>query len=59
MPFGPGPAYHPHLDSVDFSVRVNNPLFPLTVGRALVYSLSISITVPYGSSGTLFALPSR
>jgi hypothetical protein len=36
--FGPGPAYHPTIEPEDFSATVDNPLFPLVVGRTLVYS---------------------
>ncbi len=36
--FGPGPAYHPHITSRDFSPSVTNPLFPLKPGRTLVYT---------------------
>jgi len=36
--FGAGPDYHPHIDPGQFSARVDNPLFPLAVGKTLVYS---------------------
>jgi hypothetical protein len=36
--FGPGPAYHPHITSRDFSPSVTNPLFPLKPGMTLVYT---------------------
>jgi hypothetical protein len=36
--FGPGRSYHPHIDPADFSPRVDNPWFPLTPGRTLVYT---------------------
>jgi len=36
--FGPGRSYHPHIDPADFGPRVDNPWFPLTPGRALVYT---------------------
>ncbi len=36
--FGPGPAYHPKIDPAEFSPKVDNPLFPLVVGRTLMYS---------------------
>jgi hypothetical protein len=36
--FGPGSSYHPEIDPGAFTARVDNPLFPLVVGRTLVYS---------------------
>jgi len=36
--FGPGRSYHPHIDPADFGPRVDNPWFPLTPGRILVYT---------------------
>jgi len=36
--FGPGSSYQPQIDPSSFSARVDNPLFPLVVGRTLVYS---------------------
>jgi hypothetical protein len=36
--FGPGPSYHPRIDPADFSSRVDNPWFPLTPGKILVYT---------------------
>jgi hypothetical protein len=36
--FGPGPAYHPHIDPAQFAARVDNPWFPLPPGRTLVYA---------------------
>jgi hypothetical protein len=36
--FGPGGAYHPHIDPADFSPNVTNGLFPLTPGTTLVYT---------------------
>jgi hypothetical protein len=36
--FGPGQRYHPRFDPQDFSPNVTNPLFPLKVGRTLVYT---------------------
>ena len=36
--YGPGADYHPHIDPAGFSARVTNPLFPLVVGRTLVYA---------------------
>jgi hypothetical protein len=35
--FGPGSSYHPKIEPADFSPNVTNPLFPLKVGRTLVY----------------------
>jgi hypothetical protein len=35
--FGPGSRYRPHIDRSGFTARVENPLFPLPVGRTLVY----------------------
>jgi hypothetical protein len=32
-----GPAYEPALDPADFSTVIDNPYFPLPVGRTLVY----------------------
>jgi hypothetical protein len=32
-----GPAYEPVLDPADFSIVIDNPYFPLPVGRTLVY----------------------
>ena len=36
--FGPGAQYHPTIDPLRFGPHVDNPLFPLVVGRTLVYS---------------------
>lgn len=36
--FGPGSAYHPSIDPARFGPEVDNPWFPLPVGRTLVYS---------------------
>jgi hypothetical protein len=36
--FGPGNKYHPKFDADDFSAKVTNRLFPLVVGRTLVYA---------------------
>ena len=36
--FGPGSAYRPHIDPADFTARVDNPWFPQTPGRTLVYA---------------------
>jgi hypothetical protein len=36
--YGPGSVYHPKINPALFSSRVTNPLFPLTVGRTLVYT---------------------
>ena len=36
--FGPGAQYHPRIDPKRFSPRVDNPLFPLVVGRTMVYT---------------------
>lgn len=36
--FGPGPAYHPKVNPGDFGPNVTNPMFPLKVGRTLVYT---------------------
>jgi hypothetical protein len=36
--FVPGPVYHPHIASRDFSPSVTNPLFPLKPGRTLIYT---------------------
>ena len=36
--FGPGRSYQPHIRPSDFSPRVDNPWFPLTPGRTLVYT---------------------
>lgn len=36
--FGPGASYHPRFEPADFSPNVTNPLFPLRVGRTLVYT---------------------
>jgi len=35
--FGPGSAYHPKIDPVDFGPNVDNPLFPLKPGTTLTY----------------------
>ena len=35
--FGPGASYRPSINPADFSATVDNPLFPLVVGRTLVY----------------------
>lgn len=35
--FGPGKDYHPAIDPADFSPNVDNPMFPLTPGKTLVY----------------------
>jgi hypothetical protein len=36
--FGPGRSYHPNIRPADFGPRVDNPWFPLTPGRTLVYT---------------------
>lgn len=36
--YGPGATYHPKVDPAKFSPHVTNPLFPLKVGRTLVYT---------------------
>jgi hypothetical protein len=36
--FGPGSTYRPDIDPEAFTANVDNPLFPLVVGRTLVYS---------------------
>jgi hypothetical protein len=36
--FGPGGAYHPHIDPADFSPNVTNPYFPLPPGKTFVYA---------------------
>jgi len=36
--FGPGRSYHPNIRPTDFGPRVDNPWFPLTPGRTLVYT---------------------
>lgn len=36
--FGPGGAYHPHIDPADFSPDVTNPYFPLPPGKTFVYA---------------------
>ncbi len=36
--FGPGPSYHPRTDPAEFTSTVDNPYFPLTPGRTLVYA---------------------
>ena len=36
--FGPGRSYDPHIRPTDFSPQVDNPWFPLTPGRTLVYT---------------------
>ncbi len=36
--FGPGAKYRPQIDPAAFTSHVDNPLFPLVVGRTLVYS---------------------
>jgi hypothetical protein len=36
--FGPGSKYKPKFEPADFSPNVTNPLFPLKVGRTLVYT---------------------
>ncbi len=36
--FGPGAQYHPKIDPKRFGPNVDNPLFPLVVGRRLVYT---------------------
>jgi len=36
--FGPGSSYHPDINPESFTANVDNPLFPLVVGRTLVYS---------------------
>src|SRR3954453_1013509 len=36
-PAGAGTAYEPKLDPADFSTTIDNPYFPLPVGRVLVY----------------------
>jgi hypothetical protein len=36
--FGPGAVYHPTIDPESFSPKVDNPWFPLPVGRTLVYT---------------------
>jgi len=36
--FGPGVAYHPQIPPSEFGPNVDNPWFPLTPGRTLLYS---------------------
>jgi hypothetical protein len=36
--FGPGRSYHPKIDRRSFTPDVTNPLFPLVVGRTMIYS---------------------
>jgi hypothetical protein len=36
--FGPGSAYHPHIERATFTAHVTNPYFPLRVGRTYVYA---------------------
>jgi hypothetical protein len=36
--FGPGAEYHPQISPAAFSPNVDNPWFPLTPGRTLVYT---------------------
>jgi hypothetical protein len=36
--FGPGSTYKPKFEPADFSPNVTNPMFPLKVGRTLVYT---------------------
>jgi hypothetical protein len=36
--FGPGNDYHPPVNPRAFSAQVDNPFFPLVVGRTLVYT---------------------
>src|SRR4051812_40155487 len=36
--FGPGAAYHPHIERATFTAHVTNPYFPLRVGRTYVYA---------------------
>jgi hypothetical protein len=36
--FGPGEQYHPKIDPKRFGPYVDNPLFPLVVGRTMVYT---------------------
>ena len=36
--FGPGAQYHPKIDPKLFGPHVDNPLFPLVVGRTMVYT---------------------
>jgi hypothetical protein len=36
--FGPGSRYRPQIDRSGFTARVDNPLFPLPIGRTLVYA---------------------
>ncbi len=36
--FGPGATYRPTIEAAGFSPNVTNPLFPLKIGRTLVYT---------------------
>jgi hypothetical protein len=36
--FGPGSAYHPHINPAHFSPNVTNPYFPLPPGTTFVYT---------------------
>jgi len=36
--FGSGPSYHPRIDPADFTSTVDNPYYPLTPRRTLVYA---------------------
>jgi hypothetical protein len=36
--FGPGPSYRPQIRPANFSPNVDNPMFPLTPGKSLVYT---------------------
>lgn len=36
--FGPGSAYHPHINPANFSPNVTNPYFPLPPGTTFVYA---------------------
>ena len=36
--FGPGPSYDPRIERASFTPNVTNALFPLKVGRTLVYT---------------------
>jgi hypothetical protein len=36
--FGPGDAYHPHINRSTFTSHVDNPYFPLAIGTTWVYT---------------------
>jgi hypothetical protein len=63
--FSPGTGYHPQVSPPDFSPDVNNPWFPLTPGRTLVYTgtkdgkRSFDLVAPSGRTKVIDGVTTR